>query len=86
MSASTRSQHLRVLHACFESAILADKMTRNPVVRLAESQRPRSEHQEAAYFTDDELTRLLPELSPGLWSTIVRVALSTGMRAGAFRF
>jgi integrase len=82
MSASTKAQHLRVLHACFESAILADKMMRNPVTRLAEPQRPRGERRESAYFTDAELPRLLAELPEGLWSTLVRVALATGMRQG----
>jgi integrase len=82
MSASTKAQHLRVLHACFEAAIKADKMTRNPVGRLSDSQRPRAEKKESAYFTDDELPRLLAELPEGLWRTLVRVALATGMREG----
>ncbi len=82
MSASTKAQHLRILHACFESAILADKMMRNPVTRLAEPQRPRPEHRESSYFTDDELPRLLAELPEGLWAALVRVALATGLRQG----
>ncbi len=82
MSASSKAQHLRVLHACFDGAIRADKMMRNPVARLTKAQRPRSEDRDSAFFTGDELPRLLAEISEGLWATVVRVALATGLREG----
>ena len=82
MSASSKAQHLRVLHACFDGAIRADKMMRNPVARLTKAQRPRSEDRDSSFFTDDELPRLLAEVSAGLWASVVRVALATGLREG----
>jgi integrase len=82
LSSSTQAQHLRVLGACFRSAVRHGHAAQNPIDRLPDSERPRAERRESAYFTDDELPRLLAEIPEGLWATIVRVALATGMREG----
>jgi integrase len=82
LSSSTQAQHLRVLGACFRSAVQHGHAAQNPIDRLPKSERPRSEERESAYFADDELPRLLAELPAGLWATLVRVALATGMREG----
>jgi integrase len=82
LSPSTQAQHLRVLGACFRSAVLHGHAAQNPIDRLPDPERPRSETRESAYFTDDELPRLLAELPAGLWATLARVALATGMRQG----
>jgi integrase len=81
-SPSTQAQHLRVLGACFRSAVRHGHVAQNPIDRLPDSERPRSERRESAYFTDYELPRLLTELPEGLWSTLLRVALATGLREG----
>src|SRR4029078_1935009 len=80
MSPSTQAQHLRVLGACFRSAVLHGYAAQNPIDGFPDSERPRSQTRESAYFTDDELPRLLGELPTGLWATLVRVAVATGMR------
>jgi integrase len=82
LSPSTQAQHLRVLGACFRSAVVHGHAAQNPIDRLPDPERPRSETRESAYFTDDELPRLLAELPAGLWATLARVALATGMRQG----
>jgi integrase len=82
LSSSTQAQHLRVLGACFRSAVRHGYAAQNPIERLPDSERPRAERRESAYFTDDELPRLIAELPEGLWATLVRVALATGMREG----
>jgi integrase len=84
MSPSTQAQHLRVIGACFRSAVLHGYAAQNPLDRLPDSERPRSESRESAYFTDDELPHLLGELPTGLWATLVRVAVATGLREGEF--
>ena len=81
-SPSTLAQHLRVLGACFRSAVRHGYAAQNPVDRLPDPERPRSEHRESSYFGGDELPRLLAEIPDGLWSVLVRVALASGMREG----
>jgi integrase len=82
LSSSTQAQHLRVLGACFRSAVRHGHAAQNPIDRLPDSERPRAERRESAYFADDELPRLLAELPEGLWATLTRTALATGMREG----
>ncbi len=81
-SPSTLAQHLRVLGACFRSAVRHGYAAQNPVDRLPDPERPRTEHRESSYFTDDELPRLFAELPEGLWRVLGRVALATGLREG----
>jgi integrase len=82
LSASSRSKHLRVLGACFNSAISHGYAGRNPVKDLPKSEKPRPERKEAAYFTNDELPRLFMALPHGLPRVVCEVALKTGMRQG----
>src|SRR5205807_611088 len=58
LSDSTRAKHLRVLHACFASAIEHRYAKRNPVEKLPAAERPRPVKTEAPYFEEDELVRL----------------------------
>ena len=81
LSPSTQAQHLRC-SCLLRSAVLHGHAAQNPIDRLPDPERPRSETRESAYFTDDELPRLLAEISTGLRATLVRVALATGMREG----
>jgi integrase len=82
LSPSSQAQHLRVLGACFRSAVKHGHAAQNPIDRLPDSERPRAERRESAYFTDEELPRLLAEIPAGTWSFLFRVALATGMREG----
>jgi integrase len=82
LSDSTRAKHLRVLHACFESAAEHGYAARNPVKRLPKSERPRAKRTEAAYFTNEELPRLVTALDDSLYRTLIVLAVKTGMRQG----
>jgi integrase len=53
----------------------------NPVDRLGTSQRPQAARNEAPYFTDDELPRLIAAL-PEDEKPLIQLALLTGMRLG----
>jgi integrase len=72
---------LRVLGAMFNVAVRRGYCPRNPIDRLDDSHRPQAEKREAAYFTDDELPKLLSQLD-GLHRVVVLLALKTGMREG----
>ncbi len=82
LSDSTRAKHLRVLGACFASAVEHGVIAQNPVKRLPRSERPRPTKRESAYFTQDELPRLFAEIPAGLHRTLFTLALKTGMRQG----
>jgi integrase len=82
LSDSTRAKHLRVLGACFASAVEHGVAAQNPVRRLPRSERPRPTRKEAAYFEQDELGPLFHELPEGLYTTLFTLALKTGMRQG----
>ncbi|MGH3004714.1 MAG: tyrosine-type recombinase/integrase [Gaiellaceae bacterium] len=82
VSASTRAKHLRVLGACLAAAVAHGYAARNPVRQLPRAERPRAERKEAAYFENEELPRLFAEISPGLPTTLLQLALKTGMRQG----
>jgi Phage integrase SAM-like domain len=51
LTASTRAKHLRVLHACLESAIAHSYATSNPVKLLPKAERPRPTKKEAIRYT-----------------------------------
>jgi integrase len=82
LSASTRAKHLRVLGACLNSAIQRDYAARNPVKALPDGEKPRPQRKESAYFTDEELPRLVAEITPGVFRTLCLTALKTGCREG----
>jgi integrase len=79
---STRAKHLRVLHACFASAVVHEYAAKNPVKSLPKSEKPSVVHREAAYFTNDELPRLFAAIPDGLYRVFFETALKTGMREG----
>jgi integrase len=80
LTTSTQAKHLRVLHACLNSAIPAGYASRNPVKMLPESERPQPGDVEADYFENDELQRLFTAAPEGLWRTLFTVAYKTGLR------
>jgi len=89
LSDSSRAKHLRVLHACFGSAVKHSYAKLNPVERLPDSELPRPVKTEAPYFEDDELVRLfqrVPEFVafdvPNVYRFLFLTALKTGMRQG----
>jgi integrase len=82
LSDSTRAKHLRVLGACFESAIAAGYAVRNPVRMLPKGEKPRATKKESAYFTRDELPRVFSKVEHGVHRVLFLVALKTGMRIG----
>ena len=81
-SPSTRAKHLRVLGACLQAAVFYRYADSNPVRELPPAQRPRPEQKEAAYFENEELTRLFAHLSEESYRTLCLLALKTGMRQG----
>jgi integrase len=82
LSASSRAKHLRVLSACFASAVEHGYIARNPVKSLPRSERPRAAKREAAYFESAELPGLLAALPEGVYRAITEVALKSGARQG----
>lgn len=89
VSAATLAKHLRQLGACFEAAIAEGFASENPVKRLHKTARPRVVRSRPAYYTDDELRRLWPELAPDpelneplVYSYLCRLAAATGLRLG----
>jgi len=91
-SESTRGKHLRVLHACFASAMAHDYTAMNPVKKLPKSEKPSVVHREAAYFTNEELPRLFAAIPYGPYRVFfgdgsedrdARRRSSTGPEAGA---
>jgi integrase len=85
LSGSTMAKHLRVLSACFRAAIARGYATRNPVATLSAAEKPRARVKEAAYFTNDDLPKLVASLPAGLERALVLVALKTGLRLGELR-
>jgi integrase len=82
LSDSSRAKHLRVLGACFASAMEHGLAAQNPVRRLPRSERPRPSRKESAYFETNELPRLFPQIPEGVYRTLFMLALKTGMRQG----
>jgi len=79
---STRAKHLRVLHACFESAVQHGYVARNPVADLPKAERPKTRRTESAYFENDELAILFNATPEGVYRNLFETAYRTGMRAG----
>lgn len=82
LSDSTRAKHLRVLGACFASAIESGYAGVNPCRRLTRGERPQAGKRESAYFERDELRRLFEHVEAGVYRTLFLTALKTGMRLG----
>lgn len=83
VSQSTLAKHLRQLGSCLGAAVSEGYAEDNPVSRLHSTRRPKVSQSAPAYFTNEELSRLWPELDDlPLYSYLCRVALATGMRSG----
>ncbi len=83
LSPATLAKHLRQLGACFEAAIAEGYAERNPVRDLHNTARPKVAKARPAYYTDDELARLWPELAERpLFLALCKTAVATGMRFG----
>lgn len=82
LSDSTRAKHLRVLHACFQSAVSHGYAAQNPVARIPKGEKPRAQKREAGYFETDELAPIANALPDGLYRTAYLLALQAGIRQG----
>jgi integrase len=82
-SAATLAKHLRQLGAAFEAAISEGYAERNPVRELHRTARPKVAKSRPAYYTDEELSRLWPELAERpVYAALCKVAVLTGLRFG----
>jgi integrase len=81
-SATTKRKHLRVLSATFAAAGRRGHITANPVEKMDASELPRATTHRAAWFEDDELVRIAPEIPKGLYRTMFEMAYRTGLREG----
>jgi integrase len=80
---STLAKHLRQLGSCLGAAAAEGYADENPVSRLHSTRRPKVSRLAPAYFTDDELSRLWPELADRpVYANLCKAALATGMRSG----
>jgi integrase len=83
VSPATLAKHLRQLGACLEAAISEGYAERNPVRELHKTARPKVAKGRPAYYTDEELARLWPELvERPLYAALCKAAVLTGMRFG----
>jgi integrase len=82
LSDSTRAKHLRVLGACFGSAVQHGYAAVNPVRELPKGEKPRPRRKESAYFENAELPKLFAKVHEGCYRTLFLTALKTGMRLG----
>jgi integrase len=73
---------MRVLGACWQSAIVSGYATRNPVRALPRGEKPKAEMKESAYFETEELPRLFAEVPDGVVRVLFETVLKTGMREG----
>ena len=82
-SPATLAKHLRQLGACLEAAITEGYATENPVRKLHKTARPKVPKSKPAYYTNDELKRLWPELAERpIYLALCKLAVTTGMRFG----
>ena len=80
---ATLAKHLRQLGSCLGAAAAEGFADENPVSRLHSTRRPKVSRLAPAYFTDDELSRLWPELAERpVYLYLCKSALATGMRSG----
>jgi integrase len=83
VSPATLAKHLRQLGACLEAAIAEGYAERNPVRELHKTARPKVAKSRPAYYTDDELARLWPELAyRPVYQRLCQAAVLTGLRFG----
>lgn len=83
VSPATKNKHLRQLATCLEAAVADGLLGSNPCKRLPKSQRPKAAKRSPSYFTNDDLTRLWPELaSRPTWLAAFKLLATTGMRFG----
>ena len=83
VSPATLAKHLRQLGACLEAAISEGYGERNPVRELHKTARPKVARLRRAYYTDDELARLWPELAyRPVYLNLAKAAVLTGLRFG----
>src|SRR5262245_53671047 len=83
VSPATLSKHLRQLGACLEAAVSEGYAERNPVRELHKTARPRVAKSRPAYYTDQELARLWPELAERpVYAAVCKAAVLTGLRFG----
>lgn len=80
---ATLAKHLRQLGACLQAAVAEGYATDNAVRKLSKTARPRVVKSRPAYYTNDELARLWPELDyRPVIAFLCKVATATGMRFG----
>ena len=83
VSPATLAKHLRQLGACLEAAIAEGYASENPVRGLHKTARPKVARSQPAYYTDEELARLWPELAERpVYAAICKAAVLTGLRFG----
>jgi site-specific recombinase XerD len=86
ISPATLAKHLRQLSSCLQAAVSEDYASDNPVSRLHKTARPKVPRSRPAYFTNEELARLWPELeSRPVYLYMHKLAVATGMRIGERR-
>jgi integrase len=66
----------------FAAAVRRGHITANPVEKMDASELPRATTHRAAWFEDDELVRIAPEIPKGLYRTMFALAYRTGLREG----
>jgi integrase len=80
---ATLAKHLRQMGACLEAAISEGYAAENPVRKLHKTARPKVVKSRPAYYTNDELARLWPELAyRSVYAYLSKIAVATGMRFG----
>lgn len=83
LSPATLAKHLRQLSSCLQAAVSEGYTNDNPVGRLHKTARPKVAKSRPAYYTNDELARLWPELeSRPVYLNVHKIAVATGMRFG----
>jgi integrase len=80
---ATLAKHLRQLGACLQAAVSEGYASDNPVRQLHKTARPKVAKRRPAYYTDEELARLWPELAHrALMLALCKTAVATGLRFG----
>lgn len=83
ISQATLAKHLRQLGSCLSAAVAEGYAVENPVSKIHSSRRPKAERPLPAYFTNEELARLWPELDERpVYKALCQLAATTGMRSG----
>ena len=83
VSPATLAKHLRQLAACLQAAVQEGYATENAVRQLHKTARPKVAKSRPAYYTDQELARLWPELAERpVMLALCKTAVATGIRFG----